>query len=140
MTFNELLKEAVTLEISHQARETIRIREENVQIAVLRTEANRNDENCWHCGEWGHVRRDCWQCELAQRDDSRGYNDPNTYQERERPNDRYYDRYDYEDDYAPRAHGSQQREQQRVVNRIGELTVTENQQPVVHFENNSEYN
>eukprot|EP00116_Pleurobrachia_bachei_P013045 sb/3473307/ len=153
MTFNELLKEAVSLDISHQAREQIRIREdivENVEIAVLRTEAerpsyqhhiaNRNDDSCWHCGEWGHIRRDCCQFELAQRDDNRDYNDPNTYQERERHNDRYYHRYDYEDDYEPMAHGSQQREQQKVVNRISELTVTENQQPVVHFENNSEYN
>lgn len=154
MTFNELLREAVTLDISYQAREQIRSRSadivENVGIAVLRTQTeaegprhqqyidNRNDDSCLQCGEWGHLRRDCWQFESAQRNENRGYNDPNTHQGRERHNDCYCDQ--YEDDYAPRTRSIQQRERQRMVNQISELTVRENQQHACQNERDSEYN
>eukprot|EP00116_Pleurobrachia_bachei_P006211 sb/3466473/ len=45
MSFNRLLEEAITLEISHQARNTIRRRDVAVEVPVLRTEfsqANRS--------------------------------------------------------------------------------------------------
>eukprot|EP00116_Pleurobrachia_bachei_P000409 sb/3460671/ len=44
-TFDEMLKTAITLDISHQARSTIRAREDNVEVSVLRAEWNREEEN-----------------------------------------------------------------------------------------------
>ena len=84
-SFDELLKTAITLDMSHQARNTIRVRDDNVEVSVLRADWAREGENttsrhhgqthgtyrhdgdrntqndfeCWFCGSLGHFKRDC---------------------------------------------------------------------------------